>query len=179
MRRTIKKRLSIILTLVLLCGSAVWPAALAEADDGIEDILTGMSIRDKLAQMMIFSPRTWKEDPESAESAENVRALNEPLRQYLAAHRFGGILLFAENCGDAEQTLRLVSDIQAANQAGGGLPLLVAADQEGGMIARLGFGTTGPGSMALAATGDPECARRMAQIYGEEQIGRASCRERV
>ena len=171
MRIAFLKSVSIALLLALLSVSMVWPAALAEADDGadgIDAILAEMSTRDKLAQMMFISPRTWKDDPESAEPAEKVQVLNDPLRQYIAERRFGGTLLFAENCGDAEQTLRLVADIQAANQAGGGLPMFVAIDQEGGMIARLGFGTTGPGNMALAATGDPENARRMAWVYGEE-----------
>ena len=42
--------------------------------------------------------------------------------------------------------LRLVADLQSENQAGGGLPLLVAADQEGGVVTRLGFGTSGIGN---------------------------------
>jgi len=45
---------------------------------------------------------------------------------------------------------------------------LVATDQEGGSVARIGFGTTGVGNMTLAATGDPENAKQMAAIYGKE-----------
>ena len=58
--------------------------------------------------------------------------------------------------------------MQKANQEGGGLPLLVSTDQEGGYIVRMTYGTTGPGNMALTATGDPENARKMASIYAEE-----------
>ena len=168
MKKGIVKRVSVLLLLAMLCVSVGWPAALAGADDDIEGIVAGMSTRDKLAQMMFFSPRTWKADPESEAAAEKVQVLNETLGRYLAERRFGGILLFGENCGDAEQTLCLVADMQTANQAGGGLPMLIAVDQEGGMVARLGFGTSGPGSMALAATGSPENARCMARVYGEE-----------
>ena len=46
--------------------------------------------------------------------------------------------------------------------------MLVATDQEGGNVARIGFGTTGVVNMALAATGDPENTKTMAAIYGEE-----------
>ncbi|MBR1561451.1 MAG: hypothetical protein IJ646_14550 [Clostridia bacterium] len=127
--------------------------------------------------MMVVSFRVWKElpeeEPEEGEDAEepeavNITELNDPIRECLANCHFGGTVLYAENCQDAEQVLRLVADLQATNQAGGGIPMLVAADQEGGTVARLGFGTTGPGNMALAATGDAENARAMASIYGEE-----------
>ena len=165
MEKTRLSRLSLVLALALALSGAV--PAMAESAD-ISDTLAGMSLRDKLAQMMYFSPRGWKDDPESEAPAENVRTLNPTLRQYIADRRFGGILLFAENCGDAEQTLRLVSDMQTANREGGGLPMLIAVDQEGGIVARLGFSTRGIGNMAIAATGDPENARATGRLFGEE-----------
>ena len=172
-----------LLALALAALLAIPAMALGEAahDDEIEAILYGMTLEEKVGQMMIASFRVWKELPEggsdrndTVENAEeeipavNVTELNDPIRECLADYHFGGTVLFAQNCADAEQTLRLVAELQSANQAGGGLPLLVAVDQEGGSVARLGFGTTGPGSMALAATGDAENARAMAAIYGEE-----------
>ena len=153
---------------------------LALADSlSIEAILARMTLQEKIGQMMVPSFRVWKEVPESGEQnlgventeeppANDITELNDEIRSCLAQYRFGGAILFAENCRDAEQTLRLTADMQAANQAGGGLPLLISVDQEGGNVARLGFGTTGPGNMALAATGDPDSAAAMAAIYGEE-----------
>ena len=150
-------------------------------DDEIEAILSGMTLEEKVGQMMLVSFRAWKEVPEAdgegdatVENTEdetpavNVTELNDPMRECFADYHFGGTVLFAQNCEDAEQVLRLVADMHAANRAGDGLPLLVAADQEGGTINRLGFGTAGPGNMALAATGDTENARMMAAIYGTE-----------
>lgn len=154
------------LILALLCTGLAW--AETAAGDPFEAILSGMSLRDKLAQMMFFCPRTWKEDPESDEPAENIQVLNDYTRQFIADHRFGGILLFGENCGDAEQVLRLVADMQQANREGGGLPMLMAVDQEGGVVSRLSFGTSGTGNMTITATGDPENARAMARVFGEE-----------
>ena len=154
-----------LLAVAMLCSSF----ALADTQpDAIGSIISGMSLRDKLAQMMLFSIRTWKEDASSDTPAENVRVLNDYIRQYIADHRFGGILLFSENCGDAEQVARLVSDLQTVNQAGGGLPMLMAMDQEGGTVSRLGFGTSGTGNMSITATGDPENARTMGRVFGEE-----------
>ena len=162
--------------------AALGEGAKTEAgDEEIEKILAGMTLEEKVGQMMIASFRIWKEAPEDGSEGDaaeensakeppavNITELNDEIRQCIAEDHFGGMLLFAENCRDAEQTLRLVADMQKANQAGGGLPMLVAADQEGGVIARLGFGTTGPGNMALTAAGDPENARTMAAVYGRE-----------
>lgn len=171
-----KGKLACFIAIALMIALLAPAASLGEAEDAydpeIEAILSGMSLEDKIGQMMVVSFRVWKEMPQEEGAPEgeavNITELNDAIRECLAARHFGGALLFAENCHDAEQVLRLVADMQACNQAGGGLPMLVAADQEGGSVARLGFGTTGPGSMALAATGDPENARRMASIYGTE-----------
>ena len=162
---------------VTLIAALLLPAvAVGEVSNGngIDGIIAGMTLEEKVGQMMIVSFRIWKEAPaeeiEGAEAPEaiNITELNDEIRACLHDYHFGGAMLFAENCRDAEQVLRLIADIQAENQAGGGLPLLIAADQEGGSVARLGFGTTGVGNMALAATGAPDNARAMGAIYGEE-----------
>ena len=69
---------------------------------------------------------------------------------------------------DAGQTLRLIADYQATNRAGGGLPLIIFADQEGGSVNRIPYATQGIGNMALGATGDPENARTTAAMLAEE-----------
>ena len=171
MLKTINRILCICLVLALLCGGLAFADAGVTVDlkiKSIDEIIAGMSLRDKLAQMMFFCPRQWKEDAASDAPAENIRALNEYTRQYIADHRFGGILLYGENCGDAEQLLRLVADMQQANQEGGGLPMLMAVDQEGGNVSRLSFGTSGTGNMTIAATGKTENARAMGRVFGEE-----------
>ena len=144
----------------------------------VEAVLSGMSTEEKVGQMMSVAFRFWKENPEEKAATvlnaekENpetaVTGLNEKMRACLKKYHFGSFTLFRENCRDAEQTIRLTADIQAANQEGHGIPMLIAADQEGGTVTRLGFGTSGPGSMALAATGNPGSAEAMAEVYGEE-----------
>ena len=172
MLKTINRMLCICLALALLCGGmAAFADAGATVDlkaKSIDEIISDMSLRDKLAQMMFFCPRQWKEDAASDAPAENIRALNDYTRQYIADHRFGGVLLYGENCGDAEQLVRLVADMQQANLEGGGLPMLMAVDQEGGNVSRLGFGTSGTGNMTIAATGKTENARAMGRVFGEE-----------
>jgi beta-N-acetylhexosaminidase len=79
-----------------------------------------------------------------------------------------GVTLFRHrNVGGAATLRALTSELQATR--GGGPPLLVAADQEGGQFLALGDDATQfPGAMALGATGDPELARRVGEATGRE-----------
>jgi beta-N-acetylhexosaminidase len=53
--------------------------------------------------------------------------------------QIGGLILFSSNITDAAQLARLTQQLQAAARAGGRPPLLIATDQEGGFVRRLGW----------------------------------------
>ena len=163
-----------LMTALLLVFATVSFAEKAETDSP-EKILSGMTLRDKVAQMMIASFRVWQEvpaegeaEPETEPPKVNITELNDPIREMLGRNHFGGILLFGENFVDPEQTIRLVSDLKTTNRAGGGLPQIFFIDQEGGNVNRIGFSTQGVSNMALAASGETENAKAMAAIHGEE-----------
>ena len=167
------KLLCLILTFALLFSGS----ALAEdnGDDVLEIMLSQMTLREKVAQMMIASFRVWQEVPETEEEQPAAEApktkiteLNGEIREMLSRRHFGGILLFGENFSDPEQTIRLVSDMKTANQNGGGIPQLFFVDQEGGNVNRVPYSTIGVSNMALGASGDPANARKMAAVHGEE-----------
>ena len=174
MNSNVKKFITLLVSIMIILGfSAILEK---QRRDPLEQRLLSMSLEDKAAQMMIASFRIWKEAPETEDGAQaqeetpgvNITELNDEIRDMLGRDHFGGILLFGENFVDAEQTLRLTADMQNANKSGGGLPLMFFVDQEGGNVSRIGYGTIGVGNMALAATGDPENARKMASVHGEE-----------
>lgn len=88
-----------------------------------------------------------------------------------------GITLFRwENVESPSQLRELTEAIQDTARRGAlrrgeleALPLLVAADQEGGQLIALGDGPTAfAGNMALGATGDPELAERVGRATGLE-----------
>ena len=138
-----------------------------ETESEIDRILAGMTLEEKVGQMIMADFRNWVQDGETVP----VTSLNEAIRNAIARDRFGGIILFAENCAQTDQTLALVREIQAANLSADreiNIPLLIAADQEGGIGARLGEGTRWTGNMALAATGDPVSAEQTALRIGQE-----------
>ncbi len=110
------KLMSLLLAFALLLSGCA--AAEKTENDEVEQILSGMSLRDKVAQMMIASFRIWKEVPEDgaenpAEESKgvNITELNDEIREMISRDHFGGILLFAENFTDPEQTLRLIEDL--------------------------------------------------------------------
>ncbi|WP_374712206.1 beta-N-acetylhexosaminidase [Symbiobacterium terraclitae] len=68
---------------------------------------------------------------------------------FLRAEGVGGVILFARNLVSPEQARRLTDRIQSCSA---GLPLLIATDQEGGIVLRLSA-TPWPGAMSLGAAG--------------------------
>ena len=73
----------------------------------------------------------------------------------IRAGQVGGVVLFQNNA-TAAQVPALVAKLQAAARAGGQLPLVIAVDQEGGVVKRLpGPPTRAPSAMSTAAV----CAR--------------------
>ncbi len=162
------KRIIHILLLVL-CAALMLESALAasgtDAQSRIEALLNAMTLDQKISQMIMPALRTW--DSEKVTELSGNSALAEALRR----HQYGGVILFGQNISSTEQTLRLIDDLQRNNaQVTGAVPYLIAADQEGGSVARLTMGTRGTGSMAIGATGEAAegNARSIGQVFGEE-----------
>lgn len=85
-----KKIICTILFLMMVFGTMTAPAW-AESDS-VDRILSSMSLRDKVAQMMIASFRVWEEvpaengdKPEGEPVKENITALNDPIRLTIGA----------------------------------------------------------------------------------------------
>ena len=136
----------------------------------VEDILASLTLEQKIAQMIMPAIRSW--EGIDVTSLDAVPGLAEALRR----HQYGGVILFGSNVIEADQTVRLVHALQANNaqsadaQATRAIPYLVAADQEGGSVARLAMGTRGTGSMAIGATGDAAADNALATgtVFGQE-----------
>ena len=138
-----------------------------------ENIVSGMTLEQKIAQMISISFIYWNDQPDNvegnAEKRQNVTALNDKQKAMLTKYDFGGVTLFGNNITDTEQTVRLTAEIQEAAAAGEpGIPMFISADQEGGDITRLVMGTKTCGNMALGASGDTQAAYDNAAIMGSE-----------
>lgn len=140
------------------------------ASKRVQELVADMTLHQKITQMLMPDFRKWQQEGQAAQS--DMTELNKEVAEAVDKYDFGGVILFAENVKGTAQTLALTQALQQAaigNQANNGkLPLLLAIDQEGGIVYRLGSGTALPGNMAVGATRDPELANQAGQIIGRE-----------
>ena len=141
-----RRRLAAVLVLVLVGGATprFGPVAHAErAPDPIEALLARMSVADKVGQLMMLG----FDGLSAAGAGTAVREL-----------RAGGIVL--GNGRDADETRRVIDDLQEMARKSGSLPLLTAIDQEGGPVQRIRVGvTTFSPNWEVGQIEDPTAAR--------------------
>ncbi|MGM9975273.1 MAG: glycoside hydrolase family 3 N-terminal domain-containing protein [Clostridiaceae bacterium] len=161
----INKLTALFLTALLGISKGAYRGA-----EDAKNLIDNMTLEQKITQMLMPDFRQWKTSGE--DSAEDMTILNSEVAEIIDEYDFGGVILFAENVKETEQTLRLTYDMQKAamdNKTGNGnIPLFIGIDQEGGTVYRLGDGTALPGNMALGATGNIEYADETGRVIGSE-----------
>jgi beta-N-acetylhexosaminidase len=111
----------------------------------------GLTLEEKVGQMLVVG----------------FHGLEPPdhILRWLADGRIGGVILFARNVRDPAQ----VAELTRACREAAPRPILVAIDQEGGVVARLRDGfTESPGAMTLGAAGSEELAEGVSMALGAE-----------
>lgn len=163
------KKRNIILASALLV-SAFSPFTTVKASNKVDEILSNMTLDQKIGQILMPDFRKWKQAGEEAESDFTV--MNDEVKRIVDKYDLGGVILFAQNVKTTEQTLRLTEAFQQAavtnTEGNGNLPLLLTIDQEGGIVTRLGTGTSLPGNMAIGATRSEKYAADAGRIIGRE-----------
>ena len=158
-----KRILSVILLVTMFFTLMVAPA---EASTSVDEYIRHLSLKQKITQMFMMDFRQWKSAGEETETDFTV--MNDEVRKILEDYDFGAVIYFANNIETTEDTFALTMAMQDAAMRDGGIPLLIATDQEGGNIYRLGSGTALPGNMALGATYDSGYAYEAGRIIGSE-----------
>ena len=163
----VAKKVMILLLCVMLI--ACWMPAVsvhaADNDADIQEIVSKMTLQQKITQCLMMDFRCWND---AKGEKYDMTVLNDDVADIISDYQFGAVILFANNIKKTEETLQLTKDLQRAAVRSDGLPLLIATDQEGGIVYRLGSGTALPGNMALGATGDPTNAKTAGQIISRE-----------
>lgn len=145
-----------------------WGPTMGEIEEARGSV-AAMSLGDKVATVLM--PGFWGydgADPTAAEAAQNqlMHQVDSPV-EVAEAQPYGGFFLRPEVIGDADQVARLAQQLHDAGDGPDGLPLLVAMDQEGGVVQRLKEGVdVVPGAAAVGATGDPAYALKVARQNG-------------
>ena len=134
----------------------------------VEKLISEMSLRDKVTQMLMVDFRKWGA---TEATATDFTVMNDEVRKIVEDYNFGSVIYFANNIKTTEETFALTQQMQAAATKDGGIALIICADQEGGSVYRLGSGTALPGNMALGATyasNGTKYALHAGQIIGSE-----------
>jgi len=117
-----------------------------------------MTIEWKIGQMLVFG---W-----TGASSEEQTTVSDHAREIILDAQVGSVVLLGRNIADdLTVTAHTLNELQSLSKE----PLLVAADQEGGMVARFVDGVTVfPSNMALGATRSPDFAYRAAAATADE-----------
>ena len=133
-----------------------------------------MSLREKVGQLFMTQAYGETADTQApADVAANQAAYGvDNAAQLVDRYHLGGVIYFAwsNNVNNPQAIAGLSNGVQqAAADDRLGIPELVATDQEGGIVARVGPpATEWPGNMALGAGRSTDDARTAAGISGDE-----------
>ena len=133
-------------------------AARAAADERIG----AMTLEQKVAQLFIVTPEAL------VEGVSQVTQAGDMTREGVAAHPVGGIVYFAQNLLDPEQTTTMLANVKQFYADSGNVAPFVAVDEEGGTVVRVAgneaFSVQDVGdASALGSAGDTEAAKRAAE----------------
>ena len=148
-----KKRLLLLIISIIFFNACAGPDQLSSQQSWAERTLNKLTLREKIAQMMVFHM--------------NMRFLNEEslkwkeITSLLESDGIGGIHVWF---GDAGTSLTLLNEIQRRSK----VPVIVDADIEYGVQRRFPAGTDLPPLMAIAATGSTHYAYETGRIAALE-----------
>jgi len=123
------------------------------SDDQIEKIISEMTLREKVAQMMVTNSFGFDLD-ENSDDFKRFKNLIE-------VEKVGGVIFFK---GNSVQEANLINKLQSYSN----IPLLISADFERGTAMRLEDGSLFPSNMGLGATRNTELAYKMGLQIAKE-----------
>ncbi|MEP6788191.1 MAG: glycoside hydrolase family 3 N-terminal domain-containing protein, partial [Acidobacteriota bacterium] len=124
-----------------------------KAWDFADKQLKKMSVEEKVGQVIQIGI--------NARFANQDSDYFKALKRDVVDNKVGGIILFG---APIYETVQLVNRMQENAR----VPLLIAVDAETGVGMRFGDATNFPWNMAVAATGNPEYARKIGVVTGRE-----------
>ena len=111
-------------------------------------LIEKMSLKDKLGQLLMVGFNGQEVTPE--------------VRELIEKYQVGGVIFFSRNLTNPRQAAKLSRELQKLSLQQQGIPLFIAADEEGGSVTRVVGMTHFPGAMAQGAVSSPELTARLA-----------------
>lgn len=177
MKRLGKRRIISLIMALSMAVTTVFSAnisnvrALTNAEKARE-LVSKMTLEEKIGQKLMLSFRSgWT--MRDGTKISSVQTINDEIHEIIGEYDIGSVILFAANFNsDAKVNVELTDGLQKAamdkDLGKNSIPLLIATDQEGGIVYRLTGGTALPGNMALGASGNTENAVKAGNSIGSE-----------
>lgn len=122
--------------------------------DNILEIISGMSIGEKVGQMII-----------AGISGTTISSYASSL---IEDYQVGGLILYSDNLIDTNQSIELINDLKEENTSNQ-FPLFLSVDQEGGQVSRLpGDLINFPTNETIGNVNDVQYSYEIGKILGEE-----------
>ena len=133
----------------------------------VDMLLSTMTLEDKVGQLFVVEVFGKSADDEDGRNRDAF-GVDTPA-EIIEDFDVGGVLYFAENVSNPLQVATLSNDLQAAAAAGSGIGLLIAADQEGGRVVRIGEpATVFPSALTFGEVDSTDLTRRAAEATAAE-----------
>ena len=136
-------------------------------EEKAKNMMEHMSLEEKIYQLFVITP-------EQLTGVSTVTMAGDTTRATLEAQPVGGIVFFAPNLLNREQTITMIQNMQSYSKTG----LFIAVDEEGGSVMRLGnnseMGITAfPSMESIGDTEDVSQAYQVGNTIGSEisQLG--------
>ena len=125
-------------------------------------MVQNLTLEEKVCQLFVATP-------EALTGVNRATVAGDATREALSRLPVGGIVYFAQNLEDREQAMALLSGTQSFSE----IPLLLAVDEEGGTVSRVGsnpaMGTTYFSDMAdYGDAGDAQAVYQVGLTLGRE-----------
>lgn len=115
--------------------------------------LAGLTTEQKVGQLLLAGIEGTAAGEDAIQAVQHIQA--------------GGVILFSRNVDTCAQTAQLVSELKALN--GQHVPLLIAADEEGGLVSRMPKEVRDlPSAYTFGKTGDEELCHRLGQALAAQ-----------
>ena len=135
-----------------------------EPSDEVQEILDGMTVEEKVAQLFIITP-------DALTGTEMVTMAGDATKDAIDEIPVGGIIYMGDNLQTEYQVKEMLANTNSYSEQRIGLPMFLCVDEEGGTVARIAgsgrFDVTNVGNMSdIGETGTVEDARECGVTMG-------------
>ncbi|MBK7394488.1 MAG: glycoside hydrolase family 3 C-terminal domain-containing protein [Chloracidobacterium sp.] len=152
-----------LLSLITICALTANASVAAQVSSRLEPSKAAWKHADKLLKKMTVEEKVGQliHIGINAKFANQDSEYFQAIKRDVVDNKVGGIIIFG---APMYETVHLVNRMQDNAK----VPLLISIDAETGIGMRFGDATNFPWNMAVAATGDPEYARKIGAVTGRE-----------